>query len=369
MEVLNDDKPCYDQSGAGKQQSNLANIRVFSDNWTSLIKPKNLEVEPAKENPNKATLTLGPLERGMGVTIGNALRRVLLSSIKGAAVEAVHVNGVSHEFSTIPGVKESYVDLILNLKRLAMCFNVQDNTFTLRFKIKGPKVITVKELINQLPSQVSFLNEDLYICTLAEGHELNFVLYCSSGRGYRTEEQISDGSFPIDTVVLDSVFSPIISVAYKVENARIKNLTNYDKLIMNLETNGAITPERAVGIAAKILQSQLSVCVTFEDSVTHSDKKKDELPFNPVLLKKVNELELSVRAHNCLQNDNIVYIGDLVVKTESDMLKTPNFGRKSLNEIKEVLGTLNLSLGMSIQDWPPKNIEELAKKHEDQYYN
>lgn len=345
--------------------SNATNTNI-AKNWRDLMKPQKLDFKGDKETLNKlATVVAEPLERGFGTTLGNALRRVLLSSLQGAAVVAVKIEGVLHEFSNVPGVREDVTEIILNIKTLALKSHTTEKR-KLYLKAKGPSVVTASNI--ECPSDIEIINKDLVICTLDKDAELNIELHVETGSGYVPANQNRPDDAPIGLIPVDALFSPVRKVSFKIENSRVGQRTDFDKLSLTVETNGAINPEDSVALSAKILQDQLRLFINFEDvQAVTEEKKEDKLPFSPHLLRKVEELELSVRSSNCFKNDNIVYIGDLVQKTEAEMLKTPNFGRKSLNEIKEVLGKLNLRLGMEIPGWPPENIEELAKKYADPY--
>jgi DNA-directed RNA polymerase subunit alpha len=338
---------------------------VIEQNWQDLIKPNKIQVNPDKDN-NITRLVVEPLERGFGVTLGNALRRVLLSSLQGVAVTSIKIKGVDHEFSTITGVSEDVTDIILNIKGLKIKSHTLNPT-SLFLKAIGPKVVTASDIIED--HNIEILNKDLEICTLSEGAQLEMTLNIEVGKGYIPVEARAVQDKEIGVILVDSLFSPVERVKYEVENSRVGQVTDYDKLYLEVVTNGSILPEEAVGFAAKILQDQLSAFIKFTvqaSEVREFKEEEDKLPFDKNLLKKVDDLEFSVRSANCLKNDNITYIGDLVQRTESDMLRTPNFGRKSLNEIKEVLENMNLTLGMQIDSWPPKNIQELAKKFEDE---
>tara|TARA_Y100000294_G_scaffold94467_1_gene87921 strand:+ start:2611 stop:3627 length:1017 start_codon:yes stop_codon:yes gene_type:complete len=338
---------------------------VIKKNWQELIKPQKLDVESGVDSSCEATIVAQPLERGFGLTLGNALRRILLSSLQGAAVTSVQINSVLHEFSTIPGVIEDVTDIVLNIKSLALRMH-GEGPKRLHLKAKGACEVTASMI--EVGHDVEILNPDLLICTLDNKAEIDMELTVTHGKGYVPAVQNRPEDAPIGLIPVDSLFSPVRKVSYKVENARVGQVTDYDKLSINLETNGAITPDDAVALAARILQDQLQLFINFEEpQLVTVEEKTTEPAFNKNLLRKVDELELSVRSANCLKNDNIVYIGDLVQKSESEMLRTPNFGRKSLNEIKEVLTTMDLCLGMEIEGWPPENIEELAKKLEDPY--
>lgn len=336
----------------------------LNKNWSSLIKASKITYDGKSSNSNIANIIIEPLERGFGLTIGNALRRVLLSSLQGAAITAVKIPGVVHEFSAKSGVKEDLIDIILNLKKVAIKLHSAEKK-TVRINVKGPCVVTAGMI--EAGSDVEVLNPDQMICTLSKDVELDMELYCETGKGYVAAGSGKMKDMPIGLIAIDALYSPVKKVSYKVEDTRVGQITDYDKLIMSVETDGSITPEMAIALSARILQDQLQTFITFEEVEEEKDEAKEELEYNPILLKKVDELELSVRSRNCLQNDNIVYIGDLVNKTEGEMLRTQNFGRKSLNEIKDVLSKFNLKFGMEVSNWPPENIEELAKKYEDSY--
>ncbi|MEN9895884.1 MAG: DNA-directed polymerase, alpha subunit [Pseudomonadota bacterium] len=336
---------------------------MIQKNWQELIKPN--KVEFASSGRTKVNLTAEPLERGFGLTLGNALRRVLLSSLRGAAVTAVQIDGVLHEFSSIPGVREDVTDIVLNIKEIAIKMDGDDSKRMVVRK-QGPGVVTAGDI--QTVGDIEILNPNHVICTLDEGAEIRMEFTVNNGKGYVPADRNRSEDAPIGLIPVDSLYSPVKKVSYKVENTREGQVLDYDKLTMSIETNGSITGEDAVAFAARILQDQLGVFVNFDEPQKESEEETvAELAFNPALLKKVDELELSVRSANCLKNDNIVYIGDLIQKTEAEMLRTPNFGRKSLNEIKEVLASMGLHLGMEVPAWPPENIEDLAKRYEDQY--
>lgn len=340
---------------------------MIQKNWLDLIKPEKIATKADKYRDAKTfgVLVAEPLERGFATTLGNALRRVLLSSLQGAAVTAIKIAGVQHEFSTIPGVREDVINIILNVKQIALRSHTEMPR-TLHLHAKGPCDVTAGMITGS--SDIEVVNPDLVLCSLDRGSELNMELMVQTGKGYRPANQNRPEDAPIGLIPVDSIFSPVRRVAYNIDNTRVGQITDYDKLTLEVETNGAVTPEDAVAYAARILQDQLAVFINFSDpDAIGASSMQVELPFNRNLLRKVEELELSVRSANCLKNDNIIYIGDLVQKSETDMLRTPNFGRKSLNEIKEVLTTMGLSFGMSIPSWPPENIEDLARKMEEQF--
>ncbi|HEY4163013.1 MAG TPA: DNA-directed RNA polymerase subunit alpha [Dongiaceae bacterium] len=337
---------------------------MIQKNWTELIKP-NKKIDAAGDAKRFGTLVAEPLERGFGLTLGNALRRVLLSSLQGAAVTAVHIEGVLHEFSSVPGVREDVTDIVLNIKQIALRM-AGDGPKRMRLKAQGPGEVKAGQI--ETGHDIEILNPDLVLCTLDQGANLTMEFTVNTGKGYIAAAQNRPEDAPIGLIPVDAIFSPVRKISYKVENSRVGQVTDYDRLSLQIETNGAMTPEDAVAIAARILQDQLQLFINFEEpTAAISEERTSEPPFNRNLLRKVDELELSVRSANCLKNDNIVYIGDLVQKTEAEMLRTPNFGRKSLNEIKEVLAQMGLHLGMEIPNWPPENIEELAKRLDEPY--
>ena len=338
---------------------------MIQKNWQELIKPTKLDIVPGTNPARRATIVAEPLERGFGLTLGNALRRVLLSSLQGWAVTAVQIDGVLHEFSSIPGVREDVTDIVLNIKSMGLRMG-GDTAKRLTLTADGPG--EVKASMIDTGHDVEIMDPDLVICTLDEGTKLSMELSVEGGKGYVAASHNRPEDSPIGLIPVDAVFSPVRKVAYKVDNTRVGQVTDYDKLSIEVTTDGSVTPEDAVALAARILQDQLQLFVNFEEPhLARPEEARDELPFNKHLLRKVDELELSVRSANCLKNDNIIYIGDLVQKTEAEMLRTPNFGRKSLNEIKEVLTQMGLHLGMEITDWPPENIEDMAKKLEEPY--
>ena len=338
---------------------------MISKNWQDLIKPEKLEVDVARNNPNIATIVAEPLERGFGNTLGVALRRVLLSSLQGGAITSIKIDSVLHEFSSVPGAREDVTNIILNVKGIRVRVHSPERK-RISLSVVGPCEVTAGMI--EVPHDVEIVNKDHLICTLDKGAKFNMEMTVETGKGYVRATHNRMDSNPIGLIPIDALFSPVRKVSYKIENSRVGQVTDYDKLSLTIETDGTIKPEDAVAFAARILQDQVRLFINFEEK--QADDKKDEkseLKFSPYLLKKVDELELSVRSANCLKNDNIIYIGDLVQKTEGEMLKTPNFGRKSLNEIKEVLGTMGLKFGMEVPEWPPENIEELARKFEEPY--
>jgi DNA-directed RNA polymerase subunit alpha len=338
---------------------------VLQRNWQNLKKPTKLEVEPGDDSTRIATVVAEPLERGFGLTLGNALRRVLLSSLQGAAVTSMQIEGVLHEFSSIPGVLEDVTDIVLNVKGIGLRMHGEGPK---RIRLRGSGPGEVRAGAIETGHDIEVLNPELVICTLDAGTKISMELTVENGKGYVPGTDNRPEDAPIGMIPVDALFSPVRKVSYRVENTRVGQVTDYDRLAMRVETNGAITPEDAVAVAARILQDQLQLFINFEEPRHATEKEITGEPLiNKNLLRKVDELELSVRSANCLKNDNIVYIGDLVQKTEAEMLRTPNFGRKSLNEIKEVLANMGLHLGMEIANWPPENIEELAKRIDEPY--
>ena len=338
---------------------------MIHKNWQELIKPTQLVVKPGNDASRVATVIAEPLERGFGLTLGNALRRVLLSSLQGAAITSVQIDNVLHEFSSVPGVREDVTDIVLNLKGVSLKMEVEGPK-RLSISARGPGVVTAAAISES--NGIEVLNKDHVICHLDDGADVFMELTVNTGKGYVSADKNRPEDAPIGLIPIDAIYSPVKRVSYEVQPTREGQVLDYDKLTMKVETDGSLTPDDAVAYAARILQDQLAVFVNFDEPEAARGGEVDSgLEFNPLLLKKVDELELSVRSANCLKNDNIVYIGDLIQKTEAEMLRTPNFGRKSLNEIKEVLSGMGLHLGMEVEDWPPENIEDLAKRFEDQF--
>ncbi len=338
---------------------------MIHKNWAELIKPTQLEIKPGNDPARQAVVVAEPLERGFGLTLGNALRRVLMSSLQGAAITSVQIDNVLHEFSSVPGVREDVTDIVLNLKGVALRMEVEGPK-RLTIEAKGPGIVTAGDIVDSAGIEV--LNKDHVICHLDSSGDVYMELTVNTGKGYVPADRNKPEDAPIGLIPIDAIYSPVKKVAYDVQPTREGQVLDYDKLTLKLETDGSVSPEDAVAYAARIIQDQLSIFVNFDEPESAGRESDEEgLEFNPLLLKKVDELELSVRSANCLKNDNIVYIGDLIQKTEAEMLRTPNFGRKSLNEIKEVLSGMGLHLGMDVEDWPPDNIEELAKKFEESF--
>ena len=340
----------------------MENLEANNKNWKSLIKPAKLEVQ-LSDDKSYAKIIAEPLEKGYGLTLGNSLRRILLSSIRGTAVTAIQIDGVLHEFTSIKGIREDVTDIVLNIKSLALKSS-SEGTKKLILDAKGPGEIKASD-ITPLPD-IEILNPELVICNLDEKTNFHMEMNVNSGKGYVPSVMNKPEEPPLGLIPIDSLFSPVKKVSYSVSTAREGKALDYDKLTMEVETNGSISAEDAVAYSAKIFQDQLNMFVNFEEPQEIPVREQPTEPeFNKNLLRKVDELELSVRSMNCLKNDNIIYIGDLVQKSEGEMLRTPNFGRKSLNEIKEVLTGMSLYLGMEIPNWPPDNIVELSKKLEE----
>jgi DNA-directed RNA polymerase subunit alpha len=354
-------------------------MAVNAKNWQEMKKPSGLEKKVGGDARRRATFVAEPLERGFGLTLGNSLRRVLLSSLQGAAVTSIKIENVLHEFSSLTGVREDVTDIVLNVKQIALRMQ-GEGPKRLQLSATGPAEVTAGDIATT--GDIEVMNPDLVICHLDEGATLNMELTADIGKGYVPSQNNRPIDAPIGLIPVDALYSPVRQVAYKVENTRVGQELDYDKLTITVETDGTLSPDDALAYAARILQDQLQLFVHFDDSIVSSsapsgvsmvqpvgggEPEGDTNQLNRYLLKKVDELELSVRSANCLKNDNIIYIGDLVQKTEAEMLRTPNFGRKSLNEIKEVLASMGLRLGMEIPGWPPENIEEMAKRLEQEF--
>jgi len=325
----------------------------LAKNWRDLIKPRKLEVDQDSLRPTYGKFVAEPLERGFGTTLGNSLRRVLLSSLQGAAITALKIDSVDHEFSTVPEVEEDVTDIVLNLKEVLLRMHTNDQK-TLRIEVEGPKEVKAGDIIAD--DQVEILNPGHHLCTVSEGGKLRMEMTCRRGRGYVPAAANKVAGAPIGTIPVDSLFSPVRKVNYQVTNARVGQVTDYDRLSLEVWTDGSVSPQDAVAYAAKIIKEQLTVFINFDETEEPApvETPKEEAKLNENLFRSVDELELSVRSANCLQQANIRTIGDLVQRTEAEMLKTKNFGRKSLKEIKEILAEMGLSLGMKLENWPPK---------------
>ena len=340
----------------------MESTEVNIKNWKSLIKPTKLDVK-LSDDKSYAKIVAEPLEKGYGLTLGNSLRRILLSSIRGAAVTSIQIDGVLHEFTSIKGIREDVTDIVLNIKSLDLKSSFE-GTKKLILDAKGPGEIKAANITPV--ADIEILNPDLVICNLDEKTNFHIEMNVNTGKGYASAELNKPEEPPLGLIPIDSLFSPVKKVSYSVSTAREGKALDYDKLIMEVETNGSISAEDAIAYSARIFQDQLGMFINFDEPKEVIVREKPSEPeFNKNLLRKVDELELSVRSMNCLKNDNIIYIGDLVQKSEGEMLRTPNFGRKSLNEIKEVLTGMSLYLGMEIPNWPPDNIAELSKKLEE----
>lgn len=340
-------------------------MAVLQKNWKELIVPSNVSVEYLNEYDTLIKLTVEPLERGFGNTIGNSLRRVLLSSVRGFAVKSIKIKGVVHEFDVISGVKEDVADIIMNVKSLIID-KITPSPATIRLKSNKKGILYARDI--ELENGIRIINPNLIICHIEEdGVDFDMEMNVEFGIGYSpaSDEKSKNGDF--SCINLDALFNPVKRVSYSVESARIGQKTDYDKLILEVETNGSISPEDAVGLAAKILQEQLNPFINFnmdEDTSVSCENGNTKLGFNENLLKRVDEMELSVRAYNCLVNENIIYIADLVKKTEAEMLKLTNFGRKSLNELKDNLRSMGLSFGMNLDSIDGELAKELSKRKE-----
>jgi DNA-directed RNA polymerase subunit alpha len=337
---------------------------LVARNWRELIRPRRLEADDANATDRYARFWCEPLERGFGQTLGNSLRRVLLSSLQGAAITSVKISGVLHEFSTIPGVLEDVADIVLNLKEVRLRMHAPGPRL-LRVRRSGAGILTAGELVSD-DSSIEVMNPEHKIATLSADAEMDMELTVDLGKGYRLAEGNKSEEMPIGTIPIDSIFSPVRRVNYTVTPARVGRETDFDRLNIEVWTDGAIAPVDAVAYAAKIMKDQLSIFINFEEpDELPSSAKDDAEPLNPHLFRSVDELELSVRSANCLQNANIRYIGELVQRSEGEMLKTKNFGRKSLNEIKEVLQSMGLSLGMRLDGFPSrKELEQRSRERE-----
>src|SRR5690554_4083782 len=321
-------------------------------NWRDLIKPREVEIDPRSKTDTYAKFVCEPFERGYGITIGNALRRILLSSIVGAAVTKIKIDGALHEFTSLPEVKEDVTDIVLNLKELRLKLH-GDDTQVVTIDVEGPAKVTGADI--QTGHNVEVLNPDHHIATVGENGKLRMELTVGSGRGYVPADENKSEEDSLGDIAIDALFSPIRKVNYQITNARVGQRTDYDKLTLEVWTDGSVLPEDAVAYASKILKEQVAIFINFDETVEPPEVVEEETPeFNENLLKPIEDLELSVRSFNCLQTAGIKYVGDLVQKTEAELLKTKNFGRKSLKEIKEILDRMVLELGTKLDNWPPK---------------
>jgi DNA-directed RNA polymerase subunit alpha len=328
----------------------MSTSQMVARNWRDLIRPKSVPVEQDSLSTTYGKFVCEPLERGFGITLGNSLRRVLLSSLQGAAITAIKIDGALHEFTSVPDVVEDVTTIVLNLKEVVIRSHTA-RTHVVRIEKDGPCEVKAGDI--QTSDQIDVLNPDHVICSVSRGGRFSAELTITVGRGYVPSDRTKQPGQPIGTIALDALYSPIRKVNYTVTNARVGQMTDYDKLTLEVWTDGSVKPQDAVAYAAKILKDQLTIFINFEEEAEASSTiKEEDEPLNDNLFRSVEELELSVRSANCLQNANIHLIGELVQRTESEMLKTKNFGRKSLKEIKEILADMGLSLGMRIDNWP-----------------
>jgi DNA-directed RNA polymerase subunit alpha len=348
---------CEVGTGEGRERQHDMVNAVTAKNWRDLFRPRGVAVDQGSLSETYGKFTAAPLERGFGLTLGNSLRRILLSSLQGAAITSVRIEGVDHEFATIPEVVEDVTDIILNLKEVLLRMDTLEER-TLRIEVEGPKDVSAGDIIHD--STVEILNPGHHLFTVSDGGKVVMEMTCRRGRGYVPADQNKKEGQPIGTIPIDALFSPIKKVNFNVTGARVGQRTDYDRLILEVWTDGSVAPQDAVAYAAKILKEQIAIFINFdetEEAVSYPEPEADGdgTAINENLYRSVDELELSVRSANCLQNANIKTIADLVQKTEAEMLKTKNFGRKSLKEIKEILAEMGLHLGMKIENLPPKH--------------
>ena len=335
--------------------------------WSKFIKPGKIDIQYSDLQLREAAFIIEPLELGFGLTLGNALRRVLMASIQGSAITSIRIEGITHEFSTIPGVKEDVPEIILNLKscRLKLHSNQAKKA---RIVVRGPSIVRARNI--EASSEIEVLDPDHVICTLEDGASFNAELIVESGRGYAPAVSQVEGNLPIGVISIDALYSPVLMANFKVQQTRVGQRTDYDKLIVTVRTDGSISPDDALSQAGLILRDHFDLFINGKEIITKQNNEissTEEVAFNKNLLTKVEDLELSVRSANCLKNEGIFYIGDLIQRSEIDMLKTPNFGKKSLNEIKAVLDSMGLTFGMEIPGWSKERIEELSKESDKQY--
>ena len=322
---------------------------MLQKNWMELIKPSKMDVNVQNDSNKKGTLIAEPLERGFGHTLGNALRRILLSSMPGAAITDVKIEGISHEYSTIEGIREDVIDILLNLKDMPV--NLLEGTSAeIKLDMAGPSEVTASSF--EVPGNVELVNPDHHVASLVDKVNLTLTATVKTGRGYEPADLRDDEDRVVGALKVDASYSPVRRVSYTVDNARFEKRTDLDKLVIELETDGTLDPKLAIEHSATILQQQLSAFVDL-DAIAEQEAKKDQNDFDPILLRSIEELELTVRSTNCLKAESIFLIGDLIHRSEFDLLKTPNLGKKSLNEIKDVLASKDLSLGMNVENWPP----------------
>ena len=330
---------------------------LYKRNWRTLIKPKKIEIDRESYTNLYGKFTCEPLERGFGITLGSSLRRALLSSLQGAAITSVRIKGILHEFSTIPGVREDVTDIILNLKEVRLKLHTAGPE-AIKLKVKGEKSVTAADIV--VNNNVEIMNPDHHIATLGKGTELDIEMTVKMGSSFVPAEKNREEEQPIGTIPIDATFSPIKRVNFGVTHARVGQITDYDRLTIEIWTDGSVKPEDALAYAARIIQDQLTIFINFEEEeiATQPAYREEKTPFNDNLYRNIDELELSVRSSNCLKNANIRHIWELVQKTEAEMLETKNFGRKSLNEIKEILTDMGLSLGMKLDGFQPRAEKE-----------
>jgi len=330
-------------------------------NWRQLIRPKKLEVDHESLTPAYGRFVAEPLERGFGITVGNSLRRVLLSSLRGAAITGCEIEGALHEFQSVPGLVEDVADIILNLKEVQLKLLV-DGPKTFSYTKSAPGVVTARDF--QVSPHIEIMNPDQHICTVSEGGKFEIRFIVDHGKGYKASDDNKQEDWPVTMLAIDSIYSPVRKVNYRVTNARVGQRTDYDKLTLEVWTNGAVLPEDAVALAAKILKDQVQIFINFDEEIEPEEVTEEKIePLNENLYRTVDELELSVRSANCLQNANIRFIGELVQRSEAEMLKTKNFGRKSLKEIREILQEMGLSLGMKLEAFEPERHLMANAKH------
>lgn len=342
-----------------EERKNVKSKSILQNNWLTFTTPTNFAV--LEESENEVIFEISSMERGFGITLGNALRRTMLSSLHGIAIAAVEIEGVDHEYSSIDGVKEDMMEVAANLRSIVFSGESADpHVFSL--SASGPCAVTADMI--EVSDGVEVVNKDSVICHLNADGKISMKLHVISGKGYVQAKEHALSDMPFGTIFLDAFFSPVLQVSYDVKKARIGSDTEFDKLLLKVKTNGALEPDIALAIAAKILQEQLKVFVTFSDAAPVEEVKSETLPFDKILLTKIENIELSVRSQNCLKNENIIYVGDLVKQSEVKMLQTPNFGKKSLNEIKDWLSTVGLRFNMDVPGWDSANIVDLAKKYD-----
>lgn len=354
------------QEAITKQKTQEVHMGDIRQNWQQIIKPYRVFVEQEKDDQRSASIVFDPLERGFGLTLGTALRRVILSSLRGSAITSVRFHNALHEFSALPGVKEDVTRIVLNLKKLDLKLEGKEKALV-HLKVAGPRIVTAADI--EKTASVTFATPSQEICTLAEGASLDCEMVIEQGKGYVPAQEHSQESAPLGTIFLDALFNPVRHASFTVDRTRVGQMTDYDALTLRIETNGSITPRDAISSAACILQEQFSKFVAFPDDIALEPEKKDttkedDTSLSPDLLRRIEEVDLPPRAYNCLQKEGVLYVGDLVQRTEASLLAKPNFGTKSLTEVSEFLGQMGLCLGMKLTGWPPEN---LKKESENEY--